>query len=194
MRKTECWIRPLSTILAGEDYDAAARLIGEDAERILMHGQTATFLRWLEAFPIEQLYAHPVLVVYQGVAMMLLGKIPENALSMLQEIASSAEKFRGEANTLQALYSVMKGNALEAIRLSESALQQLPAERAFLRILAADSLAMAHALRGDLVSAAQAFEKVVEAAQKAGNVIMMLIGLSNLAGLRYQQGHLAPGP
>ena len=177
-------------ILAGEDYDAAARLIGENAERILMHGQTTTFLRWLEAFPIEQLYAHPVLVVYQGVAMLLLGKIPENALSILQEIASSAEKFRGEANTLQALYSVMKGNALEAIRLSESALQQLPAERAFLRILAADSLAMAHALRGDLVSAAQAFEKVVGAAQKAGNVIMMLIGLSNLAGLRYQQGAL----
>jgi len=49
---------------------------------------------------------------------------------------------------------------------------------------------MAHALRGDLVSSAQAFEKVVEAAQKAGNVIMMLIGLSNLAGLHYTQGRL----
>ncbi len=176
--------------LAGEDYAAAATLIEAHAERILMHGQTATFLRWLEAFPLDQLRAHPVLVVYQGVAQMLLGKLPENALSLLQEIASSAEVFRGEADTLQALYSVMKSNALEAIRLSESALQRLPAERGFLRILAADSLAMAHALRGDLPSATQAFEKVVEAAQKAGNVIMMLIGLSNLAGLRYTQGRL----
>ena len=176
--------------LAGEDYDAAAKMIGENAERILMHGQTATFLHWLEAFPVDQLCAQPVLVVYQGVAMMLLGKIPENALSLLQEISSSAEKFRGEADTLQALSCVMKGNALEAIRLSENALQQLPEERGFLRILAADSLAMAYALRGDLNSAVQAFTKVVEAAQKAGNVIMRLIGLSNLAGLHYQQGHL----
>ena len=176
--------------LAGEDYAAAATLIEGHAERILMHGQTATFLRWLEAFPLKQLRAHPVLVVYQGVALMLLGKVPENALSLMQEIASSAEVFRGEADTLQALYSVMKSNALEAMRLSESALQRLPPERGFLRILAADSLAMAHALRGDLVSATQAFEKVVEAAQKAGNVIMMLIGLSNLAGLRYTQGRL----
>jgi ATP/maltotriose-dependent transcriptional regulator MalT len=176
--------------LAGEDYAAAASLIGENAERIMMHGQTTTFLRWLETFPIAQLRAHPVLLVYQGVAMMLMGKIPEISLSRLQELASSEQEFRGEADTLQALYSVMKGNALEAIRLSESALQQLPAERAFLRILAADSLAMAHALRGDLVSSAQAFEQVVEAAQKVGNVIMMLIGLSNLAGLHYTQGRL----
>ena len=177
-------------LLAGKDYDAAASLIGENAERILMHGETATFLRWLEAFPINQLYAQPALVVYQGVAMMLMGKIPENALSLLQEITASAERFRGETDTLQAIYAVMKGKALEAIRLSESALEHLPAERGFLRILAADSLAMGHALRGDLISATQAFEKVVETSQKAGNVIMMLMGLSNLAGLHYQQGRL----
>ncbi|HSB65247.1 MAG TPA: LuxR C-terminal-related transcriptional regulator [Anaerolineales bacterium] len=176
--------------LAGEDFDAAANLIGENVERILMHGQTSTFLRWLEAFPADHLHSHPVLVVYQGVAMLLLGRSPEKALSFLQEIASSSTKFRGEADTLQALYSVLKGKASEAIQISERALQELPAERAFLRILAADSLAMAHTLRGDLNSAALAFEKVVEAAQKAGNVIMRLIGLSNLAGLRYQQGQL----
>ncbi|OGN94042.1 MAG: hypothetical protein A2Z71_11445 [Chloroflexi bacterium RBG_13_50_21] len=176
--------------LEGEDYDGAACLIEENAERILMHGQTATILRWLEAFPIDQLYTHPVLVVYQGVAMMLLGKIPEVPLTLLQEIASSARKFQGEANTLHSLYSVMQGNAFEVIRLSECALQQLPAERGFLRLLAADSLAMGHTLRGDLSSAVQAFERVVETAQKAGNVIMMLIGLANLAGLHYQQGHL----
>jgi ATP/maltotriose-dependent transcriptional regulator MalT len=176
--------------LAGEDYSAAASQIEEHIERILMHGQTATFLRWLEAFPVDELFTHPVLVVYQGVAMMLQGKIPDNALAMIREISSSTAGFRGESEALQAIYSVMKGNSLEAIRLSESALQQLPANRAFLRILAADSQAMGYALRGDLTSAAQAFEKVVEAAQRAGNVIMKLIGLSNLAGLYYQQGHL----
>lgn len=176
--------------LSGQDYEGAANLIEENAERVLMHGQTATFLRWLETFPVEHLFTHPVLVVYQGMANMLLGKIPENALSLIQEIATSAEEFQGEANTLQALYAVMTGRALEATRLSESALQQLPSERAFLRILAADSLAMAHALRGDLAASAQAFEQVVENAQKAGNVIMTLMGLSNLAGLHYQRGKL----
>ncbi len=176
--------------LAGQDYDEAAKQIELNAERMLMQGQTATFLRWLEAFPVEQLFAHPVLVAYQGLANILLGKIPENALALIQEIVASTREFQGEANTLQALYAVMTGKALEAIRLSESALQQLPPERAFLRILAADSLAMAHALRGDSHTSMQAFEQVVKYSQQAGNVIMTLMGLSNLAGLRYQQGQL----
>jgi ATP/maltotriose-dependent transcriptional regulator MalT len=176
--------------LAGEDYDTAAGLIEKNAELLLMNGQTPTVLRWLEAFPAINLSAHPVLIVYQGVAMILSGKIPDNPLALLQEIASSSEIYQGESFTLQALYSVLKGNALEAIHLSECALQRLPEDRAFLRILAADGLAMAHTLRGDLVSGAHAFEKVVEASSKAGNVIMMLLGLTNLAGLRYQQGQL----
>lgn len=188
--QNQMWDQAIEHYLAGEDYAAAANLIGKNVERILMHGQTATFLRWLEAFPIEQLYAHPVLIVYQGLAMMLLGKIPDNALSLAKQIASSSEKFRGEADTLQGLYYVLKGNAVEAIRLSESALEQLPAERSFVRILAADCLAMGYTLRGDLFSASQAFERVVKVAQEAGNIIMMLIGLTNLAGLHYQQGHL----
>ncbi|HSF83452.1 MAG TPA: LuxR C-terminal-related transcriptional regulator [Anaerolineales bacterium] len=176
--------------LAGQNYDQAANQIEHNAEQMLMHGQTATFLRWLETFPVEHLFTHPVLLVYQGMANMLLGKIPDNALSLLQDITASAKKFQGEAHTLQALYSVMTGKALDAIRLSESALQNLPPERAFLRILAADSLAMAHALRGDMSASAQAFELVIQIAQQAGNVIMTLMGLSNLAGLRYQQGQL----
>ena len=176
--------------LAGQDYIEAALLIEENAERILMHGQTATFLRWLEAFPREQMYAHPVLVVYQGLALILLGKIPNEALSLLQEIASTAEEFQGEADTLHAFTALMKGQAVEAIRRSEGALQRLPAERLFLRILAADSLAMAHTLRGEISSAVPAFERVVETAQQAGNVMMVIMGLSNLAGLHYQQGKL----
>ncbi len=176
--------------LSGQDYAVSASLIQRNAERILIHGEAATFLRWLEAFPSEQMYTHPALIVYKGMALMLLGKIPERELSLLQEIAASSESFRCEADTLRALYAVMKGNAVEAIRLSESALGQLPPERSLLRILAADSLAMAHALRGDSTSAMQAFEQVVAVAQQAGNLIMTLIGLANLAGLRYQRGQL----
>ena len=176
--------------LAGLDYAGAAGLIEENAEQILMQGQTVTFLRWMELFPLEQLYIHPVLVVYQGMAAILLGKIPDVALSLIQEIAASSARFQGEANTLQALYAVMTGKALDAICYSEKALVQLNTEQTFLRILAADSLAMAHALRGDSSSAIRAFEQVVENARQADNVIMTLMGLSNLAGLRYQLGQL----
>ena len=182
--------RAVEHFLAGENLNRAAVLIEKNAEQLLMAGQTATYLRWLEAFPAEHLQVYPTLIVYQGVAAMLLGKIPENALSLLQASTSSSGKYQGETDTLQALYLIMKGNAPEAILLAESALRNLPSERVFLRILAADSLAMAHTLRGDLINATLAFEKVVEAAQTAGNVIMRLIGLANLAGLHYQQGHL----
>ena len=175
--------------LEGRDYPAMSELIEAHAERILVHGETGTFLRWLESFPAEELHAKPVLVAYQGLALMLSGQRPEKPLAFLQEIARSEESL-GEADVLQALYSVMKGDAAEAIRFSELSLNKLPEERSFLRILAFDSLAMAHALLGDSRAAGHAFEQVAALSQEADSVIMTLAALSNLAGLRYQAGEL----
>jgi LuxR family maltose regulon positive regulatory protein len=111
--------------LAGRDYSAMSELIEVHAERILVHGETATFLRWLDSFPAEELHTKPVLVAYQGLALMLSGQRPVKPLAFLQETARS-EVSLGEADVLQALYSVMKGDAAEAIRFSELSLDKLP--------------------------------------------------------------------
>jgi LuxR family maltose regulon positive regulatory protein len=66
----------------------------------------------------------------------------------------------------------------------------LDGDQGLFRCLAADSLGLAYILTNQIDAARQAFEMVAELASQDGNIIMMLMALSNAAGLEYQQGHL----
>jgi LuxR family maltose regulon positive regulatory protein len=150
--------------LLAQDYELAAGLIEQIAETYLKYGEAVTLLGWLEDLPKEIILAHSVLGSLKGMAMILCGKPPQAVNALLQEmtIASNQDEFQGESTTLRALLVVLQGRSAEAIHLSEQALQQLPAEHAFFRSLAADSLGMAYTLAGDIEAAARAFELVVE--------------------------------
>ena len=178
--------------LAGKDFDGAARMVEGIAESLLMRGQALTLLRWLEALPGETILERPVLGSLKGFSLILCGRPPDAAAGLYQELAAagSLDAYQGEAATLQALLAVLQGRSADAIRLSGEALRLLPAGRAFFRSLAADSLGMAYTLAGDIDHAASAFEQVVEISNGSGNLMMALMALTNLAGLRYVQGHL----
>jgi LuxR family maltose regulon positive regulatory protein len=123
-------------------------------------------------------------------ALILCGRPPQTVMALLQALGDGYDEFQGEAATLRALLAILQGKPAEAIQLSEQAIQQLPARRAFFRSLAADSLGMAYTLAGDIELAMRAFEQVVEISLASDNTMMALMALSNLAGLRYVQGHL----
>jgi LuxR family maltose regulon positive regulatory protein len=178
--------------IAGEDGERAVRLIEGVAEGLLMRGQAVTLLRWLEALPQETILRQPILGTLKGFSLLLCSRPPEAAAALYQEldVAGSLDGFQGEAATLQALLAILQGRTADAIRLSEQALRQLSAGRAFYRSLAADGLGMAYTLAGDIDGATRAFEQVVEIAMQSDNVMMTLMALTNLAGLRYVQGHL----
>ena len=178
--------------IAGEDGERAARLIEGVSEGMLMRGQASTLLRWLETLPQETILQQPILGTLKGFALILCSRPPETAAALYQElaVAGSLEEFQGEASTLQALLAILQGRTTDAIRLSEQALRQLPEQRAFYRSLATDGLGMAYTLAGDINGATRAFEQVMEIAMQSDNVMMTLMALTNLAGLRYVQGHL----
>jgi len=178
--------------LAGHDYPRASALITQLGESILMHSEALTLLRWLEALPDESKCTHPILFVYHGLALMLSGKPMGAYQAELEKIAETGdlEPVRGEFETLQALLTIMKGNAPQAIRLCNQALDKLVPERAFFYSLAIEALGMAYTLLGETTSAAQAFEQVAVVTLQSGNVMMALGALSNLAGLQVLQGQL----
>ena len=178
--------------IAGKDFERAARLIERVAESLLMRGQAATLMHWLEALPRETILKQPVLGTLKGLALILCGRPPEGAADLYQQLVAtgSLDKHRGEAATLQALLAVLQGRSIDAIRLGEEALRQLPIERAFFRSLAADGLGMAYTLAGDIEAATRAFEQVVDISTQSDNVMMTLMALTNLAGLRYVQGRM----
>ena len=178
--------------LAGQDPDRAAVLIEDIAEDSLASGKTVTLLRWLEALPASSKDMHLRLWVLHDLALLLYGKPDTPVQDAVARISRTAQvgAMRGEIALLHALRAVMTGQTDAAISLAESALQQLPPGRLFFRSLAADSLGMAHTLRGDTTAAIQAFEQVVNLSRRAGGYLLAVLGLSSLAGLHYTQGHL----
>jgi len=178
--------------LTGKDYQSAVELIEQAAEPLLKRSETISLVRWLEALPDEQIRLHPALITYYGLALLFSGK-PTDKLKSLSEkvdVSESADNLQGEFATFKALLAIMEGDAAESIRLSERALERLPPGRPFFRCLAADSLGMAYTLQGDTDAAVRAFEQVVQLSEQTGNVVMTIMALSNLAGLRFQQGQL----
>jgi LuxR family transcriptional regulator, maltose regulon positive regulatory protein len=178
--------------LAGKDYERAAALIEQIGEAVIKRSEATTLLRWVNDLPLDQQRAHPILLVYHGLAWMLSGKPPDAARASLAELvaAGDLESIQGELATFQGLLAILQGDAVQTIQLSEQALRQLSPEPSFFRSLAADSLGMAYALIGNTTAATQAFEQVVEISGQTGNVMVTLLALSNLAGLLVLQGRL----
>lgn len=178
--------------LAGQDFERAAALIESIAESHLARGETVTLLRWVEALPLASKDAHPRLWVFHGLALMLSRKPDIPIRDILERLSglSVPEAVQGEVAVLQSLHVILAGQAAEAVALAESALQHLPPDSLFFRSLAADSLGMAHTLRGDTAAAITAFTQVVELAMHANADMLTVLGLSSLAGLHYTQGQL----
>ena len=178
--------------LAEGDFDRAGTLVEDVAEDSLARGETVTLLRWLEALPPASKDAHLRLWVFHGLALMLYGKPDTPVRDALDRLSGSTEAVpvQGEIALLQALRAVMTGQPGVAISLAESALQKLPLDSLFFCSLAADSLGMAHTLRGHTAAAIRDFEQVVGLSSRAGAHLLTVFGLSSLAGLYTMQGHL----
>ncbi len=177
---------------SAEDFALVAGLIVKEAEPTLVRNEITMLLRWLEMLPIDQKRKNPILVVYEGLALILAGKPIGQTKTQIEEMAASeqVEPIQGELATMHALLAVMEGNSVEAVRLAELALTHLSPRQTYFRSLAADCLGMAYTLRGNTAEATKAFEQVVDIALQADNVVMTIMALSNLAGMRYVLGEL----
>lgn len=196
--RASCWYEQSGWVheaiehaLVAQDADHAAELVERAAEAALMRGEADTVLRWLEVLPAESKEAHPLLWVFQGLALLLCAR-PAAAVQahVKKAVAAGRAGFLGELNTVRSLAAVLEGRPAEAVALAEEALRSLTAGRPLFRSLAADSQGMAYALAGDTTAAAEAFEQAVDAAAQAGCAMIELTALSNLAGLRWLQGRL----
>lgn len=181
--------------ISSQDFELAAGLIEQIAEKYLMVGQATTLLGWLQALPYEMIFDRPILGSLKGFSLILCNKPIKEAMQLISamDTAGSLKEFQGEVATLQALVMIMQGRSGDAIQLSTQALLHLPVERVFFRSLAVDSLGLAHTLAGDFEAARQSFEQVVEISMHSDNVMMTLMALTNQAGLLYMQGKLRAG-
>ncbi|MBU0494358.1 MAG: LuxR C-terminal-related transcriptional regulator [Chloroflexi bacterium] len=177
--------------LAAGDMARAAGLVEQAAETTLMRSEIATFLGWVEALPDEAVRARPLLCAWHAGALLLNGSPLEVVEARLRDAGEGdAGAPVGAAVVFRGLIAVVQGDRESGIELARQALALLPAESAFLRGMAANTLGMAHVLAGDTDAAIQAFEEAARIAERGGNVMFAVAALCNLAGLAVDRGQL----
>ncbi len=178
--------------LAGQNFERAAHLIEQTARQTVMGGEASTLLGWLEALPGEIIRSRPSLCLAQGWALVIAGQsdtAEPYVQAALQAASTTDAQIRGEAAAIRSLVAVLK-SAPQAIELAHQALEHLPADDLFLRSLVALNLGLAHDMRGDITAAGQAYSEASASGQAAGNILVHLMAIVQLADLKVLQGKL----
>ena len=174
--------------LAAGDFERAARLIEQVAEAALMRSELTTFLGWVDALPDGLVRDRPSLCLFQAWAFLMSGRPLESIESRLQDAAHS--ETMDKTASLRALIALYQGQMSRAAELARQALEQLSEQDTFLRGLATWVLGLSRLVDGDLAAGAQALDQVARMSRRAGNVMISVMVLCNVAELRMQQGRL----
>ena len=170
-------------------------------------GRLATFLRWIERIPPEEVYQHANLCLDTGWAYALMGKVDkalrfaqagEAALSNYDPvfIASrnytiSAAEIRGDLITLRAYCARLAGNREGVIHYSQLALEQLPEDAYTVRGVVALNLGLLFFQNWEIERAMAALDEAVAMTLKSGeNISVAVNGLCMQGNVLQRQGQL----
>jgi LuxR family maltose regulon positive regulatory protein len=179
--------------LEATDFERAARLIEQHARETLMRGETSTLQGWLRALPESMVHARPYLGLAHAWCLVVDGQLSaaEPYLQEAVRLAAPADiKIQGEAAALNAFIATLRGDVPHAIEFARQALECLPADDLFLRGMAALNLGMAYDISEDIAAASQAYTEAQAIGQAAGNSLLSLMAMVQLADLKSQQGQL----
>jgi LuxR family transcriptional regulator, maltose regulon positive regulatory protein len=178
--------------IAARDFRMAVELIHQAAEPRLMRNEAETLLRWVEALPEEIVSADPALCMSQAWALTITSgdfDLIEARLKTVEELRPDSSLL-GSMHALKGLIAVMRSDVQESQHHLVCAQELLPEENLFLHSLVADNLGMIHTLRGEFDAAADSFERAAEMGRRAGNLLVAVGALTNMAGIWMVQGHL----
>jgi LuxR family maltose regulon positive regulatory protein len=209
------WLETNHLITEAVNHSLAAGATGEATrlvERVLIDsltsGEVTTVLNWLDALPDQLIRTRPRLSLGKGWALLITNRwdqiepLLEAAETALAELKPGDPELSqgwsdteikgmwGEVAAMRAMVYGSRGDAQEAIRLCEQALQQLPPENATVRGIILMTLGNAHEVAGDLPRASQAHAEAVAICRSTGDIIVALTATSTLARIESEQGNL----
>jgi LuxR family maltose regulon positive regulatory protein len=180
--------------LRAQDFERAARLIGEHADAVWKRGEHVKLARWLAALPPEALRAKPLLYTFAAWYLFAKGKrdpaerllkaaeqaldaadrIPETAPLAQGQPPDADTVLRGRLAAIRALMVSWQGNAPAIIEHARQALAYLPQQDPW-HGPTAIALGDAYDFRGDLPAAYQARLEAAQACQAAGDLYFFMI-------------------
>jgi LuxR family maltose regulon positive regulatory protein len=178
-------------LLSG-DSDWAADLVESIAEETLMRSEITTFLGWVEALPDNTVRGRPLLCAYHAVAAFLGGRPLATVEGRLRDAmaGNAADSASAGVAACQALIAAFQGDLHRSIELSHKALDDIPENHPLLRGFIAWNLGFANAMGNDLTSAIHSFEQAFTISRAAGNLMVAVLALSQMAEFSMLQGQL----
>ncbi len=183
--------------LLAQDFEAAARLVEEQAPRLIGQGGIVVLLNWANRLPKALVHARPRLCVLVGQALALGGQLEasesylhsaEGALAGVPQ--PDAQLLQGQIAAVRASVAAQRADAQRTIEYARQALSRLPPSEPFMRSLAAFNLGDAHLLTGDVAPASAAFADAVDLSLVTGSLHMVMVSSAYLVRTEMLRGRL----
>lgn len=196
--------------LAAGDSELAAQLIAQRAETMIMQGDLAELLHWLNIFPGEVVRSHMQLCLIHGEVMAFVGLLDaaEARLQEVEQLIADRTALAGESTleqeqagrleavmvhnvvlTMRTMIAAYVGKVQPALEMAERALERLPEDAIFLRGVIHMSRGQAYILMRSYQQANAAFDGAVQFGEAVGQHVLMGC-LSNQGYVLYLQGRL----
>jgi ATP/maltotriose-dependent transcriptional regulator MalT len=203
--RDECIAGAVEHALAAEDFGRAADLVEEEAGTRRRYVDASQLLRWMEALPDEMVTSRPTLGLLCAWALAHSGELEgasrrlrdtEAALGMdtessIRNLSDEERTMLGEVCIVRARMAAMRENAPLTTKLSNRALELLPADELHLRGDVALDLGHAYCSVGDFDSALDAFAEATAAGREADDLRTSLFAIHYQATLEIARGHLS---
>ena len=179
------------------DFEGAARLVEQQAGRLLEQSGIVGLLNWANRLPQALVQARPRLSVPVGRALALSGQV-EAAEAYLQsaEIAlagapkADAQMLQGQIAAVRASIAAERADAQRTVQCARQALARLPSSEPSMPSLAAFNLGDAYLLTGDVVPVSATFADAVDLSLAIGSLHMAVVSSANLAQAETLRGRL----
>ena len=190
--------------LAAQDVARAVHLLDQHAQTVIIRGEVATLLRWLDAIPQAQVRASPRLCIAAGWAHFITlnagGRFEriapaledaERAIAERSGLSSlEREQLLAEVHALRATIAIEQGDTARGIVLAEAALDRLPPSNLFLRSSLSYSLGDSYRADGHTAAAIQAFADARALGEASSTLVTALLASFDLSEVLVEHGQL----
>ncbi len=190
----------MSHILSAQDFERAASMIDENIMGLVdvsFRNKTTLLLKWIEKLPEEIRHNRPWLDVYRANLLALSLQLDEvepllnEAEKQVDPNSPRAADVLGHVAAVRAYTANLRGDTANAIAMADLVKKYLPGEENLIaRATAAYALEDTYFAADDMESASQALLELLKIGEKAGQVMIIVPALSDLAAIKKAQGKL----
>lgn len=175
-----------------KDWQRAMRLIYAHGEAWRKRGEFNTLLGWLKTIPDELLCTHLRLYSLYAALLAAVGQLDaaEATLSYLEAAAQDDSALQGEIAFTWGIVYRHRGDLKRCLELFEKAFALAPPDDITMRTRAAVSIAHARQRYGPLQEAEKWATKACELGQQVGDILAVIMALSQLGIIATCQGKL----